>query len=171
MESPNFDLDIETLLEAKISYHKEQMKFHAKMAAETRKKLDLLTEKLNPQVDTAQDNLTQLNLEVISKRLHDRQTSVDYSLPKNNTVQAPVNQNFSVTYWKPLVEKVLRENVRTFKTEDILREIDSRYLSDEDLRKKAIAVISSSLFALVQSNRVKKIENEGNRGNLYIINY
>jgi hypothetical protein len=170
MESPNFDLDIETLLEAKIGYHKEQMKFHAKMAAETRRKLDLLTEKLNPQVDMAKEKLTQLNFEAITSNIINKST-VDSPLVRIGASLLPLNQNFSVTYWKPLVERVLRDNPRTFKTEDILREIDSRYLDNDELRKRAIASISSSLFALVQNNKVRKIENEGNRGNLYIINH
>ena len=173
MESPIFDLEIEALLEAKINYHKEQIKFHAKMAAQTKEKLKLLSG--NEQSAADNNNLSVIPknnsvLEMPQTQSFSSSFNVEEFSSVHNKLKSTLpslNEIFSVTHWKPLVEDVLKKSTRPLKTHEILREIDSRYLIDESLRKKAIAVISSSLFALVKNKKVNKMENEGNRGNLY----
>lgn len=138
-----FDKDVEALLRDKIAYHREQARLHVKWATETKQKLSLLTGAAS-------------------------YTPVDEVAEDEKVTKMPLNENYSVTIWKPLVERVLRQSDTPLKNEDILRKIDSRYFEDDEKRKKAIAVISSSLFSLVQLKRVSKIESSG-KGYLYSI--
>lgn len=179
METPNFDLGIEELLEAKIAYHKEQMKFHAKMAAETKENLRLLQVSAadkerdlgKSHLETAIKVLESTMVNPISSTLKPINSSI-LSAPNTSSLLpnwGTLRSEFSVTTWKPKVEKVLKESRKPMKTEEILREIAPTYLTNEELRKKAIGVISSSLFSLVQGGKVKKLENEGRKGYLYVI--
>jgi len=171
MDTPNFDLEIEALLEAKINYHKEQAKFHAKMAAQTKDKLRLLIEKTGYEEEKEKKEKLHAAIKTLSSTLSTNPSS-NLAALSSSLLSSPNTSpltEFSVTIWKPKVEKVLKDNLRPFKTEEILREIAPTYLQNDEMRKKAIGVISSSLFSLVQNQKVIKMDNEGNRGNLYII--
>lgn len=149
MPELDFNKSIEALLRDKISYHKEQAKYHARMAVDAKKKLDVLS-----------------GIDVSITETADAQDTSDAIVTNNGNGSTNTDNNLSVTIWKPKVEKVLSNSDRPLKTHEILSLIDNSYLADEDLRKKAIAVISSSLYSLVENKKAQKHEAEG-RGYAY----
>lgn len=150
MTEIDFNKSPEDLLKDKISYHRQQARFHVKMAEETKKKLQLLTG-----VPATNDNQGESS----GIKLLDGMEALDFYK----------TQNYSVTVWKPLVEKVLWESNNPLKTEEILIKIDPRYTNNETMRKKAIGAISSSLYSLVENNKAIRHEAEG-RGHAYSYN-
>lgn len=136
-----FNNDVETILTGKVAFHKEQAKYHSRMAKETAEKLEMLV-KMAP----AAPEVPQLTMVHNSANI----------------------EKLSTTIWRPKVENVLKESPVPLKSEDILRKIDESYLKDENLRKKAINVISSALFYLVQHGKVTKTDSPG-KGYLYAI--
>ena len=144
--SQMFDKDVETLLRDKIAYHRAQARMHVKLANETKDKLQMLTGEKAPK-------------EQYVKTLFGENGA-------NGAAPLPLDMNFSVTVWKPRVEKILRAMGHSMRTEDILREVDNRYLQHDTIRKQGIGAISSSLFALVEKGLVQKIPSES-RGYMY----
>ncbi|HEV2483378.1 MAG TPA: hypothetical protein VGS79_27125 [Puia sp.] len=141
-----FDMDIEALLKQKLEYHMQQVRYHDKMAAETRTKLCLLATGVenNGTADPSQAD----------------------SLPTQLPEPAPENKKYSITYWRPRVEEYLRQMDTYMKTEDIFVAIGSGITHTPGERRKIITAISSSLYYLVECKKVHKIESDG-RGNSY----
>lgn len=144
-ENLDLNLDTETLLRRKIDYHKEQAKYHLRLAKETKDKLKLLTgvseEKASETEPEKRDNVAFINF--------------------------GLSDDFRLKIWRQKVLDVLKNNPQLQLTSsDILEKIDVRYTRDEDKRRKAIGVISNALHGLVKNAIVTVYTNYG-RGNKY----